>query len=850
MKKPETTHKARRKVVVGFLLAIILVMSVSAITYFSLDKLLNTVETLSEPSERLNQLNALLADVYQLDKVKGNFKSDGDTTVAENYIDLIERRLDYLERYANDTAELSHLKKINFNINELVTVYSGLRDVKNNLINRNFSQEALKNLETKIKRQEELNRLQSLGRIRFDHKIRRTNRADSEYTAPKKALNNVDSRNTNLMTEAEMENLRDMFQQFRPRSSADTLSQGIGAASDSVLYTVKQFLLDINYEEQRLRSNLANLEQELTEKNKALIEETQSVISNLQKDAIQEAKQKNNSLYDLAFDVSILLGVLIFVGVVGSSAFIYSILTEINKDESYRVELEKAKERSDNLAKAKQNFLANMSHEIRNPLHAIQGYNDAIKKTSMTKDQEDYVNMVGFAAETLSGIVNDILDLSKLEAGKIAIENHPFDPYQLFNSIRNSFELKAKDKQLDFIWKIDLPEDKWLSGDELRISQILNNLIGNSMKFTEKGKVEVRINFESTGYLSVVVADTGIGMTEDFKQNIFKEFNQGDGSINRRYGGTGLGLAIVKRMLDLLKGKIELESQLGEGTEIKFVVPVELVEAEIAHADEYSTSYDLKGLNILLVDDDPIGLKFAKLLLESNGAHVHDYLGGVSMRDELEEVAFDLALLDIQMPEVSGYEALRILRSKVAYKDLPAIAITANVFAKERDQLEEAGFDEIVLKPFKEDDLIKEIGKILKLEAVQASVVPASKTENGITEGQGYNLVDLKKFCMNDEEMLREVLLDFCTTTSTDLIELDQANQSQNWDSLLEIAHKLGSRLGQLKIKSSILARGLEYDLKEGNTSGAAGMVEKIKDETLLVLDQILEDYQLLSQMS
>lgn|GEM_PF-629612 len=850
MKKQETTRKARKKVILGFLLAIILVLSVSAVTYFSLDKLLNTVESLSEPSDRIQQLNALLADVYQLDKVKGNFNSDGDSSVAENYLDLIEGRLDYLERYANDTAELNHLKQINFNINELVVVYNGLRDVKKNLINRNFSREALKNLETKIKRQEEINRLQSLGRIRFDHKIRRTNRPKNDFTAPKKVITDEDSQNANLVTEAEMENLKDAFQQFRPRGgSNDTLNKAKNNDADSVLYAFKQFLLDINYQEQKLRSNLADLEAELNIKNRELIEEIQVVISNLQKDALQEVQQKNSSLYDLAFDVSILLGVLIFVGVIGSSAFIYSILTEINKDESYREHLESAKERSDKLAKAKQNFLANMSHEIRNPLHTIQGYNAAIKKTKMTPDQEDYVNMVGFAAETLSGIVNDILDLSKLEAGKISVEYAPFDPFKLFGSIKSLFELKATEKQIDFNWEINLPKDRWVVGDELRISQILNNLISNALKFTDKGKVEVTIGYDQKGFLSMSVEDTGIGMTDEFKENVFQEFSQGDGSINRRYGGTGLGLAIVKRMLDLQNGEIKIESQVGEGTCITILIPTELVEGRVEVEEETDTYVDVSGLKILLVDDDPVGLKFAKLLLESNGAEVTEYLGGVKVRDEFSEKPFDIMLLDIQMPEVSGFDVFRILKEKEIYKNVPVIAITANVFAKETDKLSEVGFDAIVLKPFKEEQLLKEIGKVLKLEAKERKVGKLADAKPAIKEEE-YDTQDLRKFCMNDEEMLKDVLTDFCSTTTQDLVDLSAAFEAKDWELLLEITHKLGSRLGQLKIKTGTMARGLEFDLKEGNISQAKQMVEMIKVDTLQVLDKILEDYQLLKKVN
>ncbi|MDN3670013.1 ATP-binding protein [Echinicola jeungdonensis] len=841
MRRSVTTRKAKKKVILGFLLALFLVLSVSAVTYFSLEKLLNTVESLSEPSERVRQLNGLLADIYQFDKLKGNFQEDGDSISGLVYLERIEERLNELEGFAQDSSELRYLKRINYNVNELVVVYNGLKEVKLNLMNRNFSREALSNIETKIKRQEEINRLQSLGQIRLDHKIRRT---PPKSETPKKKVD-ADSGFSSLMTTKEKENLRGIFQQFRPGLiEEDSINKVEPHATDSILYAVKKFLLDINSQERHLRSNLADLEAKLNEKNKALIADTQKIISNLQYDTLEESREKNESLYDTAFSVSVLLGILVFVGIVGSSAFIYSILAEMNKDENYRIHLEKAKERSDNLAKTKQNFLANMSHEIRNPLHAIQGYQAALRKTSLSENQRDYNNMVGFAADTLSAIVNDILDFSKLEADKVMIDKSPFDPHKLFRSIQSSFELKAKEKQIEFNWELDLPENKWLLGDELRINQILNNLIGNSLKFTEKGRVDVIVSFDNIGVLEITVADTGIGMTEEFKSNVFTEFNQGDSSINRKYGGTGLGLAIVKRIVDLMKGEIQLESKEGEGTSIYIKLPIKATKVQEEALENVDSEYDIRGLNVLLVDDDPLGLRFAKLLLESNGAVVHAYQGGLDFKENFREVDFDLALLDIQMPEISGYQVLEMLRNNPRYKNLVCLAITANVFVKEKEKIQKSGFDAIVLKPFKEEELIKQIGKKLGLEIKEKSgpteEVKAYKTDDAL-----YDLVDLQKFCMGDEGILQEVLIDFCETTHNDLNALDKALKNQDWESLLEISHKLGSRLGQLKINAGRVARKLEQDLKEGKTESASSLVKAIITESQIVLEKINEDHHL-----
>src|SRR5690606_37789592 len=421
----------------------------------------------------------------------------------------------------------------------------------------------------------------------------------------------------------------------------------------------------------------------------------------------------------------------------------------------------------------------------------------------------------------------------------------PFNPHKLFMSMQQFFEFKAIDKKLDFEWNVDLPQEKWLLGDELRINQILNNLLTNAFKFTDKGYVKVNIQYEEKN-LVLWVEDSGFGMTPEVKKNIFTKFNQGDGSITRKYGGTGLGLAIVKKLVDLQKGTIFLESTEGMGTKIKITIPAEATEPNVEGVPSVDYRYSIQGLNILVIDDDPIGLKFAKLILSSKGANVTSYNGGLDFRDNFKGGDFDLALLDIQMPEVSGYQVLQMLRKKEEYKDLPTLAITANVFAKEKEKLEEEGFDGLILKPFKEKDLMVQIAKVLKLVPMDETQVD----EPALTEGKPqnnlklpYDLSDLKKFCMNDDDMLEEVVVDFYSETVQNLIDMNKALDRQDYETIRSIAHQLSSRLGQLKISSSKVARQLEEELKLNQTDTVAQKVWQITKEVDEALTVLAEDY-------
>jgi len=832
---------ARSKVISGFILAIFLSVSVCAVTYFSVKKLLDTVESLAEPSKKLMELNDLLADIYQLDKAKGIIPSEGDSSETVDYRREIQNRIDTLKHMANDSSEIKQIEAVGLDVNELIGVYNGLEEVKANLLNRNFSMEALRTIETKIRRKEELNRLASLGKIRLDYELKSPPGVEPPVRRDTQATNPA---SINVLSEQERRNMRELFGLLRLNlGRSDTTRSNPNAASDSMLYAVRSFILDINNEEQQLRSKLAALESDLNNKNRTLIENIQRIITHLQNEAILESQYQNDSALELTFRVSVLLAVLIIIGIIGSSGFIYSIITEINKAQNYSERLQEAKTRSDKLAKAKQDFLANMSHEIRNPLHAIQGFNDALLKTPLSENQEEYVKMVGFASDTLSAIVNDILDFSKLEAGKVNIEKEPFNPHKLFLSIQQFFEYKALDKNIDFNFKIDLPEGKWLIGDALRINQILNNLLTNAFKFTDKGFVKVNVHHVGNE-LRLEVEDSGFGMSAEVKSKIFTKFNQGDASITRKFGGTGLGLAIVKKLVELQKGKVKLDSQEGKGTKVTINIPAELVLPNVENSPLVDYSYSIEGLNILVIDDDPIGLKFAKLLLTSKKANVTTFSGGVDFRDNFNGGKFDLALLDIQMPEVSGYQALQLLRNREEYKDLPTLAITANVFAKEKDKLEEVGFDGLILKPFKEKDLMVQIAKVVKLHPQPQSTSPVME-EPMSSEKYAYDLTDIRKFCMDDEELLEEVVVDFYSETVQNLIDMNKALDSQDYKTILEIAHQLSSRLGQVKMDASKVARQLEDDLKSGRTEGIAQKVWQITGDVDKALTLLAQDYKL-----
>lgn len=290
-----------------------------------------------------------------------------------------------------------------------------------------------------------------------------------------------------------------------------------------------------------------------------------------------------------------------------------------------------------------------------------------------------------------------------------------------------------------------------------------------------------------------------------------------------------------------------MESEVNKGTLIEVVLPLETRSPrEVENLENEFYDYDLNGKKILVVDDDQIGIKLIRLLLETKGAQVESYLGGLYFsKDFMCDHDFDLAILDIQMPEVSGIEVLSMLRENPRYQNLPILAITANVFADEKSKLTNVGFNGIILKPFKEDHFIKRIAEQLDLEPVQMELDTEIKVGQNPENETSYDLTDLEKFCMGDEEMLIEVLGDIVDTTKTDLQKLEIAKKEEDFSSIREITHQLSSRLRQIKMKAGELAKEIEVSIKNGKPEGVKENLDILTKEIQVSLEVLEKDFDL-----
>lgn len=407
-------------------------------------------------------------------------------------------------------------------------------------------------------------------------------------------------------------------------------------------------------------------------------------------------------------------------------------VTDITERHALEVSLRETAERAERAAAAKSIFLANMSHEIRTPMNSIIGFTELLLKSELTENQRGHLNTVRQSARSLLGLLNDILDTTRLEKGGMALESISFSLKGLVRQIESSLRLSAHAKKLAFL--VHYPEDmpEYFTGDPLRVQQVLTNLLGNAIKFTERGSVNLTLSYED-GAVHAYIRDTGIGMSPSQLESIFAPFTQADASISRRFGGTGLGTTIARQLVDLMGGSISVESRLGQGSVFHVQLPLH-VGRKPAPVKIETHLHMQPSLNILVADDVPQNLELAQLMLEDLGHRVTPARDGEDALARYTEGFFDLVLMDVHMPGIDGLQATRSIREyerSVQRSPVPIIALTASVMAEDQRAAREAGMDGFAVKPLDAAQLTAEIARVMRADRPSGPVAQGARSGEG-----------------------------------------------------------------------------------------------------------------------
>ncbi|MBE1299205.1 MAG: response regulator [Alteromonadaceae bacterium] len=386
--------------------------------------------------------------------------------------------------------------------------------------------------------------------------------------------------------------------------------------------------------------------------------------------------------------------------------------SDITDRKNMEIKLREAIESAHAASKAKSDFLATMSHEIRTPINGVMGLLDLTLHTNLNQTQRDYLTKAEMSAHTLLQIINQILDISKIEAGKMELESIPFKITDIAAQLDSQVRHLAEGKRIGFNVNLKGKTEQMVLGDPTKLMQILVNLTSNGIKFTQEGGVTVSIGAlpaDDMLKVRITIEDTGIGITEEQQANLFNSFTQADSSTSRKFGGTGLGLAIVKELLTMQKGEIKLDSKPGQGTTFTVLINYEVADESGDDTRKVKTTENISGVKILLAEDNEINQLIATEMLTNAGASVEVAGNGEIALKMLSENHYNLVLMDIQMPVMDGTEALRKIRSNPEWASLPVIALTANVMAHEVKHYQEIGFTAHLGKPFQKEQLLAKI---------------------------------------------------------------------------------------------------------------------------------------------
>jgi signal transduction histidine kinase/DNA-binding response OmpR family regulator len=472
-------------------------------------------------------------------------------------------------------------------------------------------------------------------------------------------------------------------------------------------------------------------------------------------------------------------------------------------------EMQRARLLAEESVKTKADFLANISHELRTPLGAILGFTELLEKTTLSVVQQEYLEAIHTSGNNLLSIINDILDLSKLDAGQFAIESIPFSITEVMHSIEAMFAAKAAGKSVTLTSTTDPALSGYVLGDPMRLTQILTNLVGNAIKFTEQGSIRLhcRLERESAGRIFVIfsVKDTGIGIPEHMADRIFERFTQADTDITRRYGGTGLGLAITRQLVALQGGTISLDTSLGKGTTFYVGLSYPVAAAASGPTEERSLQLPAYGSakSILLTEDNYMVRKLTEIMLTQAGFRTVIAEHGGAAVELLRSQPFDLVLMDIQMPVMDGYKATRIIRDELGLST-PIIAMTAHALAGEKELCIQKGMNDYISKPFKEEELLEKITYWLGRTAPPKGII---------------DLSFLRQQTYNNKKFILEMIGYFRKHNPEDVAHLEAAIAAAEYDVIYKTTHRLRNTIiffGLQKIIGPALER-MEH-LASGNT--------------------------------
>lgn len=808
-----------RKILAAFLLAFVAVILAQSISRFSFRELLGTVADLSEPNEKLNLLNSVFHEITTLDQMQ---RAEAITNPNKPYNSFLNQSsrvnalIDSLTRMPWDSSQLERLVQMKDVLSERNKLFFSYLKVKAEILNnRKFSVQ-----------------LDTLAAILTNEEMA----IDTSLVTTEKKTITTYLPDTNAIKKKEHRSLLRQLFSRKKREALDTPRIRVEehysvdvdtlavARQNEALLEVEKIMRELETEQQVQRKKLERQELDLIQANSIFINQLLNILHDVENEELRRMRETNEHAVSVMNQSISRTNILLLSFLLAAAFFVYLIYIDVTRSNYYKAQLEKAKDRAEELSQIKQRFLANMSHEIRTPLQSIIGFAEQLRLDAKNREAAEAIYS---SSEHLLHIVNEVLDYSRISSGTFTLEKERFELFELIREVESAMRVQAERKSLTFILDAEQASDQTLIGDSFRLRQILYNLLGNAVKFTSRGYVRLSVKTkEETDHIQCTfeITDTGIGIFPEELEKIFNQFEQGNTHIGRHYGGTGLGLTIVKSLVDAQKGTMEVSSQPGAGSTFRVGLSFEKCQAAGIEKNEgHLTKREPRFAGkVMVVDDDPLILRLVSLILSK-----HE-IEHVTLQDADQCLALPVdekvthIFLDIRMPSINGVDLCHALKAKYA-GDVQFVALTAHVLKEERESILAEGFDNILSKPFHEGELMQ----ILMAE------IGHEKFPDGAPDLSG-----LRNMTLNDESLFQSVLAQFVEETTHDIKELQALVPAADNARVREIVHRLSGRLSQIGMRNlGARFQDLEAQLVGGKSVGA--LSDNIED-ALTRLDEVI----------
>ncbi|PXY44748.1 hybrid sensor histidine kinase/response regulator [Flavobacterium hydrophilum] len=801
------------KVLFGYLALVALVVVVGWFLYSENVVYKKLEDKIAFEKTKILRVSKLFSNVYKTESLARKTIQTNSETDFRNYLtetDSLKSRIDTLKQIVTTEYQKVLLDSVTYLLSEKTDNIRELKTIKN-------------------KAEDEVSVNSAINEItKMEFKLRKLELQD--FT---KSPNDLGSYQRNVL-----QKYVDYLNQNIPDDSTNTLSK---QASDSILANSKKLLSDVKLKAEKKKESLNFEENKLLKNEIAISEQLRKVLRIIEREIIINSI-KNNSLKEKSLKkVNEIVTASAIIGLLLTVLFSIIIVSDYSKSQLYKKQLEIANFKTKNLLRSREQLISTVSHDLKTPLSTIVGYAELLGHSDVNTKQSYFIKNIKNSSDYITQLVQDLLDFSQIEAGKITIEKVPFLLPEIIDEVAKSIQTVYKQKNIDLIINVDEKLNTKIVGDPFRLKQILSNIIGNAYKFTEEGYIRISAYLaEEDDFFQIKIEDSGIGIEKENQKLVFEEFAQANESIEKKYGGTGLGLSICQKIISILGGKLKLESTFGEGSTFKIKLPLLFdTSKDLPDSESEKISVISKNLTFIVVDDDTNLLNLTTTVLKQQQHQVLSFTHASEALKTIQNTDFDFIITDIQMPEIDGFLFIEKLKTETSsfYKNQPIVAITGRTDL-DFSVYSDAGFSTVIKKPYSPKILLETIQRVLDKTIVSDNKMV--KTEEEISS-KSYSLETLKEFLGNDTKSSQEFIKSFIDSTKLNLEALENVVKEKNISEINTIAHRIAPMFRQIQAHEI----GEILNILEQNTldnSDLESLFNKLKPKIDLLFDNLKKE--------